>query len=80
MFAATEKLMVCDPLLFLGFLLNYLTIRSQASGDYDLGTEISIILTPLNKDTELLKDVAVAACVRVSRNVLHTFLSLFSFG
>ena len=58
-FAATEKLMVC------GFwvLLNYLTICSQASGDYDPSlvtealSEIEYSDTP-NQDTELLKDVA----------------------
>ena len=66
MIAETEKLMVCDPLPFLGFLLNYLTIRSQASGDYDPSLvteglrEIEYSDTS-NKDTELLKDVAVAA-------------------
>jgi hypothetical protein len=65
MFAATEKLMVCSPLHFLGFLL---TIRSQASGDYDPSLvteglrEIEYSDTS-NKDTELLKDVAVATYV-----------------
>ena len=48
------------------FLLDYLTIRPQASGDYDPSLvteglrEIEYSDTS-NKDTELLKDVAVAA-------------------
>ena len=80
MLAVTEKLMVCDPLPFLGFLLNYLTMRSQASGDYDpsLVTEglrkIEYSNTS-NKDTELLKDVAVADIW-----VSLTYFSVFIFG
>ena len=35
-FAATKELMVCDPLAFPEFSLNYLMIWSQASSDYDL--------------------------------------------
>ena len=61
MFAATEKLMVRDPF---AFLLNYLMIHSQASGDYDPSfvtealRDIEHSETP-DQDTELVKDVAI---------------------
>ena len=65
-FAATEELMVCDPLAFPGFSLNDLMIHSQASGDYDPSfvsealREVEYSDTP-NQEIDLLKDIAAVA-------------------
>ena len=65
-FAATEELMVCNPLAFPEFSWNYLMIRSQASGDYDpsfVTEALRKIQHSPDKDTNLLKDVAAMAYV-----------------
>ena len=65
-FAATEELMVCDPIL--PSLIELLYDTSQASGDYDPSfitealKDIQSANTP-NQDTELLKDIAAVAYV-----------------
>ena len=58
-FTATEELMVCDSLPFIGY-----TLRSQASGDYDPSFVTEVLLSEIqysdipNQNMNLLKDVA----------------------